>query len=372
MSISKKQLNKLIQFAVLGTIAIVLVAVIFIADIFLGPEIAVSSLYCLVILYSWIIPGKKVSIIFAVVISILLLIGQLYGAEGEIGDRSLVNLNVLFSFISLWICVVLVSLARNAFKSYDSAMDKLESRVLERTRKLNEINEELSQQSQALTFKNKELEQFAYIASHDLQEPLIVVESGMKLISKELGEEKNPKVIETMDYLNSSVKRMRELIHGLLNYSRLGNEFNLEEVDLQALLEEVKHSFPAEVHKAICFENLPKVQADKATLAESITLLIDNAIKFKHPDRACQVNIEVEQKKNHHHLKVIDNGIGIEEHSREKIFIIYKRLHQRGEYGGIGVGLSYAKKIVELHHGKIWVDSELGRGSTFNITLPFK
>ena len=372
MSISRKQLNTIIQFSVLGTIALLMVVLIFIADIFLGPEVAISSLYCLVILYTWIVPGKNVSVIFAVVISVLLLIGQLYGTESEIGDKSLVNLNVLFSFISLWVCVVLVSLARNAFKSYDSAMNKLESKVLERTKKLNKTNKELRLQSQALTFKNKELEQFAYIASHDLQEPLIVVESGMKLLSRELDEEKNLKVNKTMYYLNSSVSRMRELIHGLLNYSRLGNEFNLEEVDLQALLKEVKHSFPEEVQKAIFFENLPKVQADKATLAESLTLLIDNAIKFKHPDRACQVIIEVEEKQNHHHLKVIDNGIGIEERNREKIFIIYKRLHQSAEYAGIGVGLSYAKKIVELHHGQIWVDSELGQGSTFHITLPLK
>jgi signal transduction histidine kinase len=236
-----------------------------------------------------------------------------------------------------------------------------------------QAEEELARKAEELARSNAELEQFAYIASHDLQEPLRMVASYTQL----LGERYRGKLDENADkyigYASEGAIRMQTLIQDLLAFSRVGRKNSTSRrVDCDAEMAEVMMSMDLAMRESgarVTYAALPVVWADRSRMAQLFQNLIGNAIKFRGKD-APEISVQAEKVGSQWLFSVSDNGIGIEPQYAENIFVVFRRLHTRAEYPGNGIGLAICKKIVEHHGGKIWVESERGHGSTFKFTLP--
>lgn len=223
---------------------------------------------------------------------------------------------------------------------------------------------------------NKELQQFAYVASHDLQEPLRTIASFTQLLAKRYEGKLDEDADEFIDFIVEASIRMKQQIEDLLEFSRVmtrGGEFkklNVKEVvnrgisDLKTLIDEN--------NAEISCDPLPEIYADPRQITRLFQNLISNAIKFRKPDEPPKIHISAkkEEETDECVFSVSDNGIGIEPQYRDRIFTIFQRLHTREEYGGTGIGLAVSKKIVERHGGRIWVESSFGNGSTFYFTIP--
>ncbi len=232
---------------------------------------------------------------------------------------------------------------------------------------------ELAQRLEELSRSNAELEQFAYVASHDLQEPLRKVAAYAELLQKRHTQQLDPSGHKYVAYIIDGAMRMQSLISDLLAYSRVGrDELSAEPVDLAVVLRQVLTDLAAKIHKyqaRITYEPLPIVSAGFQQMSQLLQNLIGNAIKF-HSDEPPQVHISARQQGDKWLIGVQDNGIGIEPEYTERIFAIFQRLHSRSHYPGTGIGLAICKKIVERYGGSIWVESQPGQGSTFYFTLP--
>jgi signal transduction histidine kinase len=232
--------------------------------------------------------------------------------------------------------------------------------------------ENLEVQNRELEKKNKELEQFAYVASHDLQEPLQTTLSFVELMQKQYKGRLDEKADKYLEYIGQASARMKVLITDLLEFSRIGNKNEIRQVDCNMVLQEVTN----DLKEGICTtgtkieaEILPVIRGHKAEIKQLFQHLISNAIKFRKEGVAPQLKILVEKKKDNWQFAFTDNGIGIAKENFERIFIIFQRLHTRSQYNGSGIGLSHCKKIVEIHKGKIWLESEPGKGTTFYFTI---
>lgn len=220
--------------------------------------------------------------------------------------------------------------------------------------------------------KNIELEQFAYVASHDLQEPLRTVSGFVELLKRHYKHEADENVTKYINYITDASDRMRRLVQDLLDYSRLGRERILETIDCNHLVQQVLSDLTMaiqESHAVINIELLPTVSGYATEMKQLFQNLISNSLKFRKRGEPPVINISAEPKQDHWQFKIADNGIGIDEKYWERIFIIFQRLHTKNEYAGTGIGLAHCKKITELHNGKIWVDSIVGEGSTFYFTI---
>lgn len=233
---------------------------------------------------------------------------------------------------------------------------------------------ELEETILKLVNSNKELEQFAYIISHDLKEPLRMVSSYVQLLQKKYQDKLDANANDYIHFVVDGAKRMNDLIEGLLDYSRvLTKEMMFENVEIKYVVEEVLLNLKIKIEerKAIVKvkSDLPKVKANKINISRVFQNLIDNAIKFCRATPLVEINFE--KKDNFYIFCIKDNGIGIDKKYKERIFDIFQRLNPRKEYDGIGIGLSICNKIIEKHNGKIWVESEgEGKGSAFYFTLP--
>lgn len=223
--------------------------------------------------------------------------------------------------------------------------------------------------------KNKELEQFTYIASHDLREPLNSISSLIELFVENESHSLDKEALKQLEYIAKSSTRMKELVKGLLDYARLGKNAEFKETDLNQIVELAKDDLELSIKDAgaeIEIQKLPVLNVLEIEIRLLFQNLISNAIKYRNPGVAPKIKISANKVKGGWRFAVEDNGIGIPSNQKEKIFIIFQRLHGRNEYEGIGIGLSHCRKIVELHDGKIWVDSELNNGSTFYFFIPIK
>jgi PAS domain S-box-containing protein len=219
---------------------------------------------------------------------------------------------------------------------------------------------------------NEELERFAYVASHDLQEPLRTVSSYVQLLSRRYRDRLDADALEFIDFAVGGVRRMQHLIADLLLFSRVGTRgAPLVPTDMQAAFEGTLASLHAAVEESratVTADPLPMVVADAGQLAQLLTNLIANALKFRGTD-APRAHVGAMRTGRMWTISVQDNGIGIDPEYFERIFVIFQRLHSREEYAGTGVGLAICKKIVERHGGRIWVDSTPGQGARFSFTL---
>jgi PAS domain S-box-containing protein len=250
-----------------------------------------------------------------------------------------------------------------------SEKKRLEMEILEANITL---EKKVSQRTSELKSKNRELEQFAYVASHDLQEPLRTTSSFLALLRKQYYGQLDEKADKYIDYITQASDRMKTLIMDLLDYSRLGREKELVKLDCNLVINEViadLENVIRENNAEVQINALPVVNAYPTELKLLFQNLISNSIKFKKQDVSPVIKISAAQHHGSWQFAVNDNGIGIEKQYQEKIFIIFQRLHNRSEYDGSGIGLAHCKKIVEMHRGHIWVDSEPGNGSTFHFTI---
>lgn len=239
-----------------------------------------------------------------------------------------------------------------------------------------EAEKELNKLLEDLKRSNEELERFAYVASHDLQEPLRTIASFTQLIERRYKGQLDEDADEFMDYIVEAAKRMKQQIEGLLEFSRVATKgHKFEEVNMNELLNRTINSLNTlikECNANIIYDNLPVIMGDSGQLQRVFQNLISNAIKFRKYEEPLKVHISanMNEKKTEYIFRVSDNGIGIEEQYLDRIFIIFQRLHTIGEYKGTGIGLSIVKRIIERHGGRIWVESEFDKGSTFYFTLP--
>jgi PAS domain S-box-containing protein len=234
------------------------------------------------------------------------------------------------------------------------------------------LEKKVQQRTAELEIKNKELEQFAYVASHDLQEPLRTTSSFVELLRKQYHGKIDDNANRYIDYVVQASDRMKTLIKDLLDYSRIGREKQFEPVDCNVALKEVLADLAKVIkeNKATIIANkLPVVNAFPTELKLLFQNLISNSIKFQKRGIAPKIEISTSKENGHWHFRFSDNGIGIDKQYQQRIFIIFQRLHNRSVYEGSGIGLAHCKKIVELHGGTIWVESEAGKGSTFHFTI---
>lgn len=242
----------------------------------------------------------------------------------------------------------------------------LERRVADRTA-------ELAERAKDLARSNSELQQFAYVASHDLQEPLRMVASFTQLLAKRYSDKLDDDAREFINYAVDGAKRMQTLISDLLSYSRVGTQGKaFELVHCDAVLDRVLKSLKIAIEDngaVIAREPLPAVSGDSIQLSQLFQNLLTNAIKF-HGEKPPLVQISAKKNGSTWKLSVRDNGIGISPEHADRIFVIFQRLHTKTEYPGTGIGLAICKKIIERHGGRIWVEASPGGGSTFFFTIP--
>jgi PAS domain S-box-containing protein len=499
---NQKTTSSIVKDAILFCIALGIALVIYSIDVNVPNSIGIGSIYCMVILYSWILSGKYTSIYLGFICTILIITAMVKGSDSLSGGR-MEGLNSFISIIVVWICVALVSATKSGYEGLEKVMDSLEDKVRERTRDLNKsrkklevsekvyrylyenanemhanvqlnsnhiircndtlckklgyskdeilgspvdllhhvasksnldialqsfrdkgsvknaelvlrtksgkkidvilnassarndqgeitysrfswtdiselkkIEDERIAYAQSLEMKNKELEQFAFIASHDLQEPLRTVSSFSALLTDEYYEKLDQTGKDSLNFIGEATTRMRNLVKGLLDYSRIGKDAAKSKIKIAEVLSDLEQDLSlkiAETNTTINYKKLPdSVIGYKAELRQLFQNLIVNAMKFSRPGINPIITISAAQKKGGILFCIEDNGIGVPKEHQEKIFKIFKRLHIRDEYEGTGIGLANCQKIVDLHGGKMWIESEPGKGSKFFFTLSNK
>jgi PAS domain S-box-containing protein len=239
--------------------------------------------------------------------------------------------------------------------------------------KLTELNKSLKRYTKELERSNEELEQFAYVSSHDLQEPLRMISSFMDQLVRKYGDKLDDRALQYIHFATDGAKRMKQIILDLLLFSSANKTVDqAEKVDLNEIVAEynlLRRRLIADKNATIIFENLPTLETYKAPITQIFHCLLDNALKYAKEEVPVRIEIICTEKETEWEFTVKDNGIGIEEAFFDKIFVIFQRLHNRDQHEGTGVGLSIAKRCVEFLGGRIWVASQLDVGSTFYFTI---
>lgn len=259
----------------------------------------------------------------------------------------------------------------NVFKGFMAIQqDITEKKMAEK--ELLILNESLHKRATELVASNNELERFAYVASHDLQEPLRMVSSFMQLLKANYQNQLDEKALQYIGFAVDGTKRMKQLILDLLEYSRVGTNKDLfVKTDMNVVLQKVKEVFVkhgVENLPEIVFGAMPAINANESQMLQLLQNLIGNGIKYNSSLKA-KIKVGCEDKGDCFLFSISDNGIGISKDYFDRIFVLFQRLHLKEEYSGTGIGLTICKKIVERHGGTIWVESEPGQGSTFYFTI---
>ncbi|WP_328535834.1 sensor histidine kinase [Streptomyces sp. NBC_00344] len=260
-------------------------------------------------------------------------------------------------------------------RAVGAAVEDMRLRLVEALAESQEREALLGEQAEELRRSNSELEQFAYVASHDLQEPLRKVASFCQLLEKRYGSELDARGKQYIDFAVDGAKRMQVLINDLLTFSRVGRVLDgWKQVPLDAPLERALANLATVTEESgatvVRQDTLPEVTGDPTALTMLWQNLIGNAIKFRRRDEPCVVTVGCTREGDEWHATVSDNGIGVPPEFSEKVFVIFQRLHARDEYEGTGIGLALCRKIVEFHGGRIWLDDSVTAGTRIHFTLP--
>ncbi len=255
------------------------------------------------------------------------------------------------------------------------AVENMRQRLSDELAETQKREDLLADQTQELRRSNSELEQFAYVASHDLQEPLRKVASFCQLLEKRYGTELDDRGKQYIAFAVDGAKRMQVLINDLLTFSRVGRVHEgWKPVDLGRSLDRALGNLAAAVEDSGAVverpEELPELVGDATALTMVWQNLVGNAVKFRHPDRSPRITVDCVREDENWHLTVSDNGIGIPPEFADKVFVIFQRLHGRDEYDGTGIGLALCRKIIEFHGGRIWLEPEPVEGTRIHFTLP--
>jgi len=259
-----------------------------------------------------------------------------------------------------------------------SALKQQNMQIEQQTVRLQEINGSLQKEmkekeivQKLLLNSNEELERFAYVASHDLKEPLRTIGSFTQILHRQLANQTDEETKEYFHFVIDGVKRMSALLDDLLALSRLNREFTTAPINLGNLIEVINLNLRNLISKnegQLIIGDLPNIVGNKTQISQLFQNLISNGFKFKG-DKPSLVEINCRTLENHYEFQIKDNGIGISPKYQEQIFIIFKRLHTRDKYEGTGIGLAICKKVVKNHGGKIWLESEEGTGTTIFFTI---
>ena len=239
--------------------------------------------------------------------------------------------------------------------------------------KLKKAEVKLEKLVDKLEISNQELEEFAYVASHDLKEPLRMITTFLQLLKKKYSNELDDNATDFINYAVDGARRMDEMINDLLEYSRVSSkerkfEYLLSEKIVRRVLTNLE-ALIEEKNAIVTYDSLPVIYANKQQMVQLFQNLISNGIKYCDK-KIPEIHISSIKKDNEYLFSIKDNGIGIDQAHLKRIFTIFQRLHSRDEYDGSGIGLAISKKILQKHRGKIWAESELGKGTTFYFTLP--
>lgn len=235
------------------------------------------------------------------------------------------------------------------------------------------VEDSLKAKSEELARSNSELEQFAYVASHDLQAPLRHITSYVQLLSMEMEGKLDDKTKQWMEFILSGTKRMQQLINGLLSFSRVRRgQVAFDKVDLNITVQNSIQNLLTVINEEkaeVSVSKLPTVYGDSLLIQQVFQNLIENAIKFKNKELTPKVSIFSEERKEETVITIEDNGIGISQEFQEQVFVIFQRLHTLEEYPGTGIGLAICKKIMDFHGGRIWFESNQFNGASFRISF---
>lgn len=240
-------------------------------------------------------------------------------------------------------------------------------------RSLKSLNEHLEKNIRELAFSNQELQRFAFVASHDLQEPLRMISSFMGLLEKKYASHLDEKALSYISFASNGAKQMQKIILDLLEHSKVGSlEEPKSQVDVKSIIQEITLYLKRQIQEKkvkITFEKLPIISTYKGVLFQIFLNLISNSVKYSDPEKSPEIHIKGFEKGDYWEFSVSDNGIGIDPKNFEKIFVIFERLHSKDKFEGTGIGLAIVKKAVEYLGGEISVSSELGIGSTFTFSI---
>ena len=282
---------------------------------------------------------------------------------------------VLTAIVSVLTAIVLIPLVPQALSMRSHAeLEAINRKLEDEVQRRADAEQQLRRTVAKLTQSNAELERFAYIASHDLQAPLRTIGSFTGLLGKRYADTLDEGGREYLEFIQDGVTDMRALISDLLELSRVNSaEPRIETVDSGEIVERVAEQLHADLETSgavLEYQDLPTVQADARALQQIFQNLISNALKFQPKDQAPEIHVRAERAGQAWRFSVQDNGIGMSPDNREKIFLVFKRLHTTDEFPGTGIGLSLVQKLVQKRGGEISVDSEPGRGSRFSFDIP--
>jgi len=342
-----------------------------VADYVTGAELSISIFYLIPISLSVLFVNRRVGVFLSVFSSVTglttdLMVGHPFSHSVIVYWKD----NATQMGFFLIIVFILSALKREYEKTV-----KLNSDLQDTLSDLKETRDELERKAQDLARSNAELEQFAYVAAHDLKEPLIVAGGYIRRLRRLYKDKLDPNAERFIGFTSDAINRMQALINALLEYARVGTKAkDLQVTDYNEIVECAITNLQVEIEKScaiVTYDRLPTLLADHLQIIQLFQNLIGNSIKFRGEEPP-RVHISAERKKQEWVISICDNGIGIDCRHSTSIFEIFQRLHDSSKYPGTGIGLATCKKITENHGGRIWVESCPGKGSTFRFAIPIR